>query len=215
MMGLPAFGVRKPVVANLVMFAIIGAGLIFGIGLRREFFPEVDPTQVIIGAPYPGAAPDEVERALARESYTPVVVRYDDDTTRDAAEDDLRGRIDEAAHVVRVLSVHDVVPPDQQRRLEALRDLLEGLRELDDPPVFTSGAESAADGPAPTKNLRGPAKTEALAFSETEAVEAPTRPLTAVEPTVVVAPRSTPSWWTRRGACSSTGTRCARRPAGA
>ena len=70
----------------------------------------------------------EVERALARESYTPVVVRYDDDATRDAAEDDLRGRIDEAAHVVRVLSVHDVVPPDQQRRLEALRDLQSQVR---------------------------------------------------------------------------------------
>jgi len=64
-MSLARFGVRKPVVANLVMFAIIGAGLIFGTSLRREFFPYVEPRIVTIVAPYPGAAPEEVEDALA------------------------------------------------------------------------------------------------------------------------------------------------------
>lgn len=64
-MSLPRFGVRNPVVANLVMFAILGAGLIFGARLTREFFPEVRPNQVVVAAPYPGAAPDEVESALA------------------------------------------------------------------------------------------------------------------------------------------------------
>ncbi len=64
-MSLPRFGVRKPVVANLVMFTILGAGLIFGLDLRREFLPEVRPNQVIVTAPYPGASPEEVERSLA------------------------------------------------------------------------------------------------------------------------------------------------------
>lgn len=64
-MSLARFGMRKPVVANLVMFAIIGAGLIFGIGLRREFFPYVESRLITIVAPYPGAAPEEVEDALA------------------------------------------------------------------------------------------------------------------------------------------------------
>lgn len=64
-MSLAAFGVRKPVVANLVMFAIIGAGVVFGLSLRREFFPESEARQVVISAPYPGASPDEVERTLA------------------------------------------------------------------------------------------------------------------------------------------------------
>ena len=63
-MSLASFGVRNPVVANLVMFTIIGAGLVFGVTLTREFFPEVRPNLVIISAPYPGAAPDEVENAL-------------------------------------------------------------------------------------------------------------------------------------------------------
>ncbi|MEX0876898.1 MAG: efflux RND transporter permease subunit [Phycisphaerales bacterium] len=64
-MSLARFGVRKPVVANLVMFALIGAGLIFGVQLRREFFPYVQSRIVTITAPYPGAAPEEVEEALA------------------------------------------------------------------------------------------------------------------------------------------------------
>lgn len=66
-MSLARFGVRKPVVANLVMLTIIGAGIIFGVGLRREFFPYVQPRIISVMAPYPGAAPDEVEEALAKK----------------------------------------------------------------------------------------------------------------------------------------------------
>ena len=65
-MSLPGFGVRRPVVANLVMFAILAAGVIFGFTLKREFFPEVRPNLVSVVAPYPGASPDEVEDALAK-----------------------------------------------------------------------------------------------------------------------------------------------------
>lgn len=65
MSKIPSFGVRRPVVANLVMLAIIGSGLLAAPGLTREFFPETRPTQVSVAAPYPGAAPEEVEEALA------------------------------------------------------------------------------------------------------------------------------------------------------
>jgi multidrug efflux pump subunit AcrB len=64
-MSLSSFGVRRPVVANLVMLAIVGAGLLLGAGLRREFFPEVRPNLVTVAAPYPGASPDEIEDSLA------------------------------------------------------------------------------------------------------------------------------------------------------
>lgn len=65
MRSIAEFGVRKPVVANLVMFALIFGGLIFGMGARKEFFPETRPTQVQVLAPYPGASPQEVEDSLA------------------------------------------------------------------------------------------------------------------------------------------------------
>lgn len=66
-MSLASFGVRKPVIANLVMLTIVAAGVIFGVGLRREFFPEIRPTEVTIRAPYPGASPEEIEESLAKK----------------------------------------------------------------------------------------------------------------------------------------------------
>ena len=63
-MSLPSFGVRKPVPVNLLWMAIVVAGVIFGVTLRREFFPEVNPDQAFITMPYPGASPEEVEEGL-------------------------------------------------------------------------------------------------------------------------------------------------------
>jgi len=64
-MNIAEFGVRKHVAVNLIMFAMIGAGVILGSTLRREFFPEVSPTLISVSAPYPGAQPDEIEDSLA------------------------------------------------------------------------------------------------------------------------------------------------------
>ncbi|MEO0482515.1 MAG: efflux RND transporter permease subunit [Planctomycetota bacterium] len=125
-MSLPGFGVRKPVAANLIMFALIGLGLIFGLTLRREFFPEVRPTQVQVSAPYPGAAPDEVEDALAikiedrlvdldgvvemqttvREGLASVLVEFAEGTPIDAAVADVKREVD---------SLQDL--PDQADRI--------------------------------------------------------------------------------------------------
>ncbi len=66
-MTLADFGVKKPVVAELAMWVIIGAGLVFGLSLRREFFPEIRPNMVVVAAPYPGASPEEIESSLARK----------------------------------------------------------------------------------------------------------------------------------------------------
>jgi len=62
--SLVAFGVHNPVPANLLMAAIIFAGLVFGLSLRREMFPEIRPTMAKITAPYPGASPKEIEEGL-------------------------------------------------------------------------------------------------------------------------------------------------------
>lgn len=67
MRWLARFAVHNPVVVNLLVMATIAAGLAFGATLRREFFPEVRPNQVIVNAPYPGATPDQVEASLARK----------------------------------------------------------------------------------------------------------------------------------------------------
>lgn len=64
-MTLVEFGLKRPVAATLVKFVLIAGGIIFGLGLTREFFPETDPTQVVVSAPYPGASPEEIQDSLA------------------------------------------------------------------------------------------------------------------------------------------------------
>ncbi len=64
-MSLAGFGVRKPVPVNLLMIAILLAGTVAGLSLRREFFPETDPDMALVTLPYPGVTPDELEETLA------------------------------------------------------------------------------------------------------------------------------------------------------
>lgn len=64
---LTSFGVRHPVPANLLMWAIIIAGLIFGVNLRRELFPDLTPEAAVVTVPYPGASPSDIEESLVRK----------------------------------------------------------------------------------------------------------------------------------------------------
>jgi multidrug efflux pump subunit AcrB len=65
--SLARFGVRNLVPVNLLMTAFIVAGIVAGLSLRREFFPEQDPDAAIVTLPYPGATPEEVEDTLAKK----------------------------------------------------------------------------------------------------------------------------------------------------
>ncbi|MBL4591173.1 MAG: efflux RND transporter permease subunit [Phycisphaerales bacterium] len=122
-MSLAAFGVRKHVVANLVMFALIGAGLIFGMTLRREFFPYIESRIVMITAPYPGAAPDEVESALAKKI---------EDKVADLTDvEEITSTVSEG--MVSVMAIfYEGVPIDRavadvKREIDSLQDLPDGV----------------------------------------------------------------------------------------
>ncbi|MEM1184756.1 MAG: efflux RND transporter permease subunit [Planctomycetota bacterium] len=125
-MGMASFGVRKPVVANLVMFALLGAGLIFGSGLTREFFPEVRPNLVIVSAPYPGAAPDEVEDALA--------IKIEDQLAELSDIVEINSTVTEGSASVTVEyqegSDIDAAVAEVKREVDALQDLPEGADRI-------------------------------------------------------------------------------------
>ncbi len=53
-----------PTIANLMMLLFLGAGLFVGPTLLRETFPRPAPNQVEVSVPYPGARPEDVERAV-------------------------------------------------------------------------------------------------------------------------------------------------------
>jgi HAE1 family hydrophobic/amphiphilic exporter-1 len=155
-MNIPAFGVRAPVVANLVMIAIIGAGIIFGLTLRREFFPEVDPTRVIVSAPYPGATPDEVEDALA----TKIEDRLID--LRDVKE--VTSVVTEGAASVTIefekgIDI-DVAVADVKREVDALQDLPDAADRIvvtklePNLPAIVLALSGPIDGPEDERNMK-------------------------------------------------------------
>ncbi|MHC4819842.1 MAG: efflux RND transporter permease subunit, partial [Planctomycetota bacterium] len=65
-MSIPRFAVQNPVTANLIMVAIVVAGIVAGFNLRKEMFPNVDPEAIFVTVEFPGATPEEVERLVAR-----------------------------------------------------------------------------------------------------------------------------------------------------
>ncbi len=59
-----AFFIRYPVWANVLMFSVLGFGLIAFLRLRYSFFPELQTGVITIQVAYPGAAPEEVEEGV-------------------------------------------------------------------------------------------------------------------------------------------------------
>ena len=124
--GLAEFGVRKPVVVNLLMAALIIGGLVSSTLLRKQFFPETEPDTVSISLPYPGASPEEVEDSLAIK-----------------VEDALRG-IDEIDKITTTVAEGgggitvkfkegidvDAAMEDVDREIDALQDLPEEAEEI-------------------------------------------------------------------------------------
>ncbi len=62
--GLIAWFACNPVVANLLMLLIISAGLVSALTISKDMFPLTEMHKLQINAPYPGAAPIEVEKGV-------------------------------------------------------------------------------------------------------------------------------------------------------
>lgn len=59
-----AFFVRYPIWANVLMFTIVGFGIIFWSQMKYSFFPEIPPDFINIEVEYIGASPEEVEEGV-------------------------------------------------------------------------------------------------------------------------------------------------------
>ncbi|MBN1942445.1 MAG: efflux RND transporter permease subunit [Phycisphaerae bacterium] len=56
--------VNNPVAANMLMLVILGGGLAACFVIPREMFPEFEQDRITISVPYPGAAPEDIERGI-------------------------------------------------------------------------------------------------------------------------------------------------------
>jgi len=59
-----AFFVRYPVWTSVLMFSVIGFGLIYFKEMKYSFFPEIPPDIITIQVVFPGASPEEVEEGV-------------------------------------------------------------------------------------------------------------------------------------------------------
>jgi multidrug efflux pump subunit AcrB len=62
--GIIAWFAYNPVAANLLMLVIIAVGIGSAFNIQRAMFPAFDIEMIYIRAPYPGAAPEEVEKGV-------------------------------------------------------------------------------------------------------------------------------------------------------
>lgn len=71
--GLFGWFVGNSVAANLMMVFMIFGGLYAASSLKTETFPEVDPGEIRVSVPYPGATPSEVEEAITKRVEEAVI----------------------------------------------------------------------------------------------------------------------------------------------
>ena len=121
-----AFGVTHPVPANLMMFAIVVAGLIFGVTIRKEMFPEIRPDRANILLTYPGASPAEIEEGM--------VLKIEDKIADLDEVDEITTTINEGAASIVVKLKSDVTDVDEavdeiQTAVDTIQDLPEEAEE--------------------------------------------------------------------------------------
>ena len=59
-----AYMASNGVAANLLMFALLAAGIVSLTGLEREAWPSVPFNHIEVSVPYPGATPEEIEESI-------------------------------------------------------------------------------------------------------------------------------------------------------
>ncbi|MEM6553560.1 MAG: efflux RND transporter permease subunit [Planctomycetota bacterium] len=127
MTGLSKWGVERPVPVNLLMVGVLISGLVAAQLMRKEFFPEVDPTVASVTMPYPGATPEEVEADLA--------IKVEDALATLNEIEEINTRVYESAGGITV-EFRDGIDIDRgvdevKRAIDGLQDLPEESEEIE------------------------------------------------------------------------------------
>ena len=62
-----AWAISQSPAMNILMVCILGIGLLAGVSLRREEFPQFELELILVSVPYPGASPEEVETGICQK----------------------------------------------------------------------------------------------------------------------------------------------------
>lgn len=114
-MWISDFSIRKPVITTVVMLGLVTFGGISLLLLETDEFPEVDPPVISVSVPYPGGAPETVEKevvdqleeafssitgvdemtSMATTGFAQIVVFFEFDKDLQQASQDIRDKISE------------------------------------------------------------------------------------------------------------------------
>ncbi|MCY1054531.1 efflux RND transporter permease subunit [Nannocystis sp. SCPEA4] len=143
---------RHPTAANLLMLVFVILGLVALPGLRRESYPEFEPSQIRITASYPGADAEIVDETLV-QSFEEAIAGLDGVAV-------MTSQAREGAATI-TIDVEDAVPladvlADVKSAVDGVRDLPPDL----DPPVVAAAtrrapvASIAVTGPMSAQDLK-------------------------------------------------------------
>nr|PZN18104.1 MAG: hypothetical protein DIU78_23375 [Pseudomonadota bacterium] len=165
-MWISDFSITRPVVTTVVMLALVVFGAIALFVLDTDEFPEIDPPVIALSVPYPGAAPETVEREL--------VEPLEDAITSISGVDRITSTsLDGFA----LLIIEFVFEKDLQEASQDIRDRISEVRadlplEIEEPiltrfdpanlPVVSLALTSPKLSPAELTRLADPAITSAL-----------------------------------------------------
>ena len=116
--GIIAWFANNPVAANLLMLIIMAVGIGSSFNIQRAMFPTLDIEMIYINAPYPSAAPEEVEKGVvlkieeaindvdgikrvesdSYESYAMMWIEPHEGTNLSRLLDDIQSRVDAIPH---------------------------------------------------------------------------------------------------------------------
>ena len=116
--GIIAWFAHNPVAANLLMLIIMAVGIGSSFNIQRAMFPTLDIEMIYINAPYPSAAPEEVEKGVvlkieeaindvdgikrvesdSYESYAMMWIEPHEGTDLSRLLDDIQSRVDAIPH---------------------------------------------------------------------------------------------------------------------
>ena len=143
-----AFFIRYPIWTHVLLFSVIGFGLISLTDLRYSFFPQITPSIITIQVAYPGASPDEVAEgvvlkieenldglqgvdrvtSVSRENFATVTVEITRDAELDKVLNDVKNAIDRINSFP--VDVEKPVIFEQKFRMRSLSVVLYGSTDL-------------------------------------------------------------------------------------
>ncbi|MCA8940357.1 MAG: efflux RND transporter permease subunit, partial [Planctomycetes bacterium] len=173
MKGLIKWFIENPIASNLLMFALLGLGLMSIFTTKQEMFPSIQPNFVTVQVMHPGATPEQVEESIcvkieealddlddikkvkstASEGFGTVLIEYLENADKDEVVTDIKDKVDAIS----------TFPPDAEKPVVKASEFTM--------PVLSVAIYGDADSDVALRRLAEDIKDEITAMKEISSVK--------------------------------------------